>query len=237
MAQWKTITQTHPAVQHLIKKDKRLAKVIAMVGDIEYEEQADCFARLVRSIVNQMLSNKVARILRDRLAALCGGQITSEAVLKLSRDQLRETGVSYAKADAILNAARAVVDGKIHFSNFPRMTDEEVIKELTTLKGVGVWSAKMYLIFTLNRPDVLPYEDGAFLQSYAWLYKTNELEPRAIMKRCKKWKPYSSFAARYLYYALDMGLTKKEFHLFRHGNLQQHAGVSETEKRGTDVLC
>ena len=214
MGQWKTITQAHPAIQHLMKKDKRLAKVIAMVGDIEYEEQADCFARLVRSIVNQMLSNKVARVLRDRLALLCGGQITPRAILKLSREQLREIGLSYAKADAILGAAQAVVDGQIHFEKFPQMTDEEVIKELTTLKGVGVWSAKMYLLFTLNRPDVLPYEDGAFLQSYAWLYKTKELTPKAIEKRCKKWKPYSSFAARYLYYALDMGLTKKEFHLF-----------------------
>ena len=214
MGQWKMITQAHPAIQYLMKKDKRLAKVITMVGDIEYEEQADCFARLVRSIVNQMLSNKVARVLRDRLTLLCGGQITPRAILNLSREQLREIGISYAKADAILGAAKAVEDGAIPFEKSPQMTDEEVIKELTTLKGVGVWSAKMYLLFTLNRPDVLPYEDGAFLQSYAWLYKTKELTPKAIEKRCKKWKPYSSFAARYLYYALDMGLTKKEFHLF-----------------------
>ena len=161
-----------------------------------------------------MLSNKVARVLRDRLTLLCGGQITPRAILNLSREQLREIGISYAKADAILGAAKAVEDGAIPFEKFPQMTDEEVIKELTTLKGVGVWSAKMYLLFTLNRSDVLPYEDGAFLQSYAWLYKTKELTPKAIEKRCKKWKPYSSFAARYLYYALDMGLTKKEFHLF-----------------------
>ena len=75
--------------------------------------------------------------------------------------------------------------------------------------------AKMYLIFTLNRMDVLPYEDVAFLQTYAWLYNKKYLQPAAIIKRCKKWKPYSSIAARYFYYALDMGLTKKEFHLFK----------------------
>lgn len=210
MGQWQTITQEHPAVQYLMKRDKRLAKVIAMIGDIKYEEQADCFARLVRSIVNQMISNKVARILRDRLATLCGGRITSEAILRLTRDQLRGIGLSYSKADYILGAAQAVAAGKICFEKFPQMTDEEVIRKLTSLKGIGVWTAKMYLIFTLNRPNVLPYEDSAFLQSYSWLYKTKELAPKEIMKRCKKWKPYSSFAARYLYYALDIGLTKKE---------------------------
>lgn len=82
------------------------------------------------------------------------------------------------------------------------------MKELTRLRGIGTWSAKMYLIFTLDRKDVLPYEDVAFLQTYAWLYKTDDLRPAAIIKRCKKWKPYSSIAARYFYYALDMGLTK-----------------------------
>ena len=132
----------------------------------------------------------------------------------MDREQLRKAGLSYTKADNILGIAKAATDGSLDFTNFPNMTDEEVMKELTRLHGIGTWSAKMYLIFTLNRMDVLPYEDVAFLQTYAWLYKTKDLKPASIIKRCKKWKPYSSIAAWYFYYALDMGLTKEEFHLF-----------------------
>ena len=95
------------------------------------------------------------------------------------------------------------------------MTDDEVMRKLTSIRGIGNWSAKMYLIFALDRKDILPYEDTAFLQAYSWLYKTNDYSPEAVKKRCKKWKPYSSIAARYMYRALDMGLTKREFHLYK----------------------
>ncbi len=209
------LNKQHPAVQYLCSKDKRLAKLIDMVGEIEYRTQPDCFARLVRSIINQMLSNKAAHVIGGRVAALCGGSITPENLLKLDREQLRGAGLSYTKADNILGIAKAASDGSLDFSNFPNMTDEEVMKELTRLRGIGTWSAKMFLIFTLNRMDVLPYEDVAFLQTYAWLYKTKDLQPASIIKRCKKWKPYSSIAARYFYYALDTDFTKQEFHLFK----------------------
>lgn len=213
MAELQILSTQNPAVQYLCKKDKRLAKLIEMVGEIEYRTQPDCFARLVRSVINQMLSNKVAYVIGGRVANLCGGAITPENLLKLDRELLRRAGLSYSKADNILGIAKAASDGSLDFSNFPNMTDEEVLKELTRLRGIGTWSAKMYLIFTLDRKDILPYEDVAFLQTYTWLYKTNDLKPASIIKRCKKWKPYSSIAARYFYYALDMGLTKREFRL------------------------
>ena len=73
----------------------------------------------------------------------------------------------------------------------------------------------MFLIFVLDRPDVLPFEDGAFLQTYRWLYKTDEVSPESIKKKCKKWRPYSSYTARYMYRALDTGLTKEPFHLYK----------------------
>ena len=209
MTEVQILNAQHPSVQYLCKKDKRLAKLIDMVGEIEYRTQPDCFSRLVRSIINQMLSNKAAHIIGGRVADLCGGTISPESLLKLDREKLRGTGLSYSKADNILGIAKAATDGSLVFTNFPDMTDEEVMKELTRLHGIGTWSAKMYLIFTLNRMDVLPYEDVAFLQTYAWLYKTKDLQPAPIIKRCKKWKPYSSIAARYFYYALDMGLTKQ----------------------------
>ncbi len=215
MANDHILNKQNPAVQYLCRKDKRLAKLIDMVGDIEYQEQPDCFARLAYSIINQMLSNKVAHVIGSRVAELCGGVITPENLLKLNREQLRRTGLSYTKADNILGIAKAATDGSLDFSKLPELPDAEVIKELTRLRGIGDWSAKMYLLFTLNRMDILPFEDIAFLQSYSWLYKTDDLRPTMVIKRCKKWKPYSSIAARYFYCALDMGLTKQEFHLFK----------------------
>ena len=90
-----------------------------------------------------------------------------------------------------------------------------MIRILTSVHGIGTWTAKMYLMFVLNRQDVLPFEDVAFLQGYGWAYKTDDFSPAAVQKKCKKWKPYSSIAARYMYKALDRGLTKEEFHLFK----------------------
>ena len=89
------------------------------------------------------------------------------------------------------------------------MTDEDVIKTITSIHGLGMWSAKMYLIFVLNRQDVLPFEDVAFLQGYAWCYKTNKLDKDSITKKLKKLQPYRSIVARYLYKALDYGYTKE----------------------------
>ena len=107
--------------------------------------------------------------------------------------------------------------GEIDFAGFSQMSDEEIIKQLTKLPGIGRWTAKMYLIFSLDRPDVLPVEDVAFLQGYQWTYKTDDVSPAAVRKKCKKWSPYASIAARYMYQALDLGFTKQEFHLYGGG--------------------
>lgn len=88
------------------------------------------------------------------------------------------------------------------------MPDKEVMKVLTSIKGIGNWTAKMYLLFFLKREDILPYEDGAFLQAYKCLYNTKIVKPESIARKCKKCKPYTSIGARYMYRALDTGLTK-----------------------------
>ena len=119
------------------------------------------------------------------------------------------------KANNIKNLAIAVKEGINIFDKFVNQNDFEVIRDLTRLNGIGLWTAKMYLIFVLNRNNVLPYEDMAFIQAYSWMYKTTDVSRESIEKRCKKWSPYASIGARYLYKALDSGLTKKEFHLFK----------------------
>lgn len=125
--------------------------------------------------------------------------------------QLRSIGLSNSKATYIHNFTEANID----FNELKKLPDDEIRKELTKIRGIGNWTAKMFLIFDLDKQDVLPFEDGAFLQSYAWLYKTQDLSPTAVKAKCKKWSPYSSIAARYMYRALDMGLTKEEFRLFK----------------------
>ena len=109
----------------------------------------------------------------------------------------------------------SIINGELDLTALSDMSDDQVAKMLTSFKGVGPWTSKMYLMFVLNRQDVLPYEDAAFLQAFEWMYKTTNRSKEFVTKKCNKWKPYSSIASRYLYRALDTGLTKNEFHLYK----------------------
>jgi DNA-3-methyladenine glycosylase II len=203
------------SVLYLANKDKRLAKVMRMVGPITYETHDDPFPFLVHEIIEQMLSVKAGAKIYGRLEEMCNGKITPEAIHNLSVEQIRGIGTSSAKARYIHATTDVILEESIRFSDLEKMSDEDVTKILTELPGIGIWTAKMYLIFVLDRQDVLPFEDVAFLQSYQWLYKTEDRSPEAVKKKCKKWRPYSSIAARYLYRVLDSGITKVTFHLYK----------------------
>lgn len=210
-----SLTKDKKSIEYLCKKDKRLAKVIEMVGEYTYKPYEDSFQFLVNQIIGQMLSSKVAVKISERLENACNQSIEPEIVLKITEEDMRAMGMSVNKARAIKNLALEIINGNIFFEQFSKLDDNSIIRELTKLKGIGVWTAKMYLIFVLDRQDILPYEDMAFLQSYSWMYKTSDLKRKSIEKKCKKWKPYTSIGARYLYKALDLGLTKQEFHLYK----------------------
>jgi len=204
-----------PELIYLAKMDKRLAKLFTMVGPIAYQPHDDSYAFLVHEIIEQMLSIKAGAKIYGRLEELCDGVVTVDAVNDLTDEQIKSIGTSTPKVSYIRSLTNAIESGQLDFDLLPTLSDEYVMKKLTAIRGIGTWSAKMYLIFALNRPDILPLEDVAFLQGYEWLYKTKDRSQEAVEKKCKKWKPYRSIAARYLYQALDMGLTKKEFHLFK----------------------
>ena len=212
-----TLDDQHPAVQYLCKKDKRLAKVIRMVGPITYvpHSEEEIYSFLVHEIIEQMLSVKAGRKIFGKLEDLCGGKVTPENVNTFSDFELQGIGTSSSKVRAIRAMTNAVINGDLDFKEMRQLFDQEIIKKLTSLHGIGNWTAKMFLIFVLDRPDVLPVEDSAFLQTYRWLYKTTDCSKNSVHKRCRKWKPYSSVASRYFYRALDMGLTREDFHLFR----------------------
>ena len=211
-----TLDINSPPVQYLCEKDKRLAKVISMVGPISYQVHNDNpYAFLIHEIIEQMLSVKAGSAIYNRLELLCDGDISPEKIHDLPFDAIKSIGTASSKVKCIKEMTEAVISRKLIFDELAIMPDNEVKNQLLSIYGIGQWTAKMYLIFVLDRPDILPIEDVAFLQAYKWAYKTDCSSKEELIKRCRKWKPYSSYAARFLYRALDSGLTKEEFHLYK----------------------
>lgn len=202
-------------IKYLCSKDKRLAKLISIIGPISYSTYKDPYVFIVHEIIEQMLSIKAATKIFERLENLCEGNISPATINSLTDEQIKSIGTSNSKVSFIRAVTNAVETKELDFSVLPTLSDKEAFSALTKVRGIGKWTAKMYLMFVLNRQDVLPAEDAAFLQAYKWLYKRDNDSKEEIEKRCKKWKPYSSIASRYLYRALDSGLTKEEFHLYK----------------------
>lgn len=205
-----------PEIIYLKSKDKNLAAVIDSYGPLEYKLYKNDYLFFVHAFIGQMLSNKVADVISKRFSDMLSSGITPESVSNLNREELRAIGLSYAKSDYIINFSRYILENPRFFDDIQYLQDDEIIKKLTVIRGIGNWSAKMYLIFVLNRLDVLPYEDGAFIQAYKWLYGVDEKNRNhpIIRKECLKWSPYSSIAARYLYRILDNGTVKQDITTF-----------------------
>lgn len=195
-------------ISYLRAKDSRLAKVIDAIGDLDIHEYTDSFKFLIDEIVGQMLSANVRRVLISRLEALCNDDVNPYSISALSIEDLRGIGLSNSKSSFILNISKLVINKELDFSILPSLPDDDVVKYLMSIKGVGIWTSKMYLLFFLNREDILPVEDVAFLQAFKWLYGMKNPSRSTIERRCKKWSPFSSLASRYMYRALDTGLTK-----------------------------
>jgi len=206
----KTITYTldAPAVRALCASDARLSILIKYYGQLSYTLHPDPFAHTIENIIGQMLSSKATDAITARLYSLYGEKLTTGNILKLDVPALREIGLSKNKSEYILGVANFLHSTPDYFAVLAEMPDDEIIKCFTSLRGIGAWTAKMYLIFALDRKDVLPFEDGAFLQVYKWLFATDDIKPLSIKQQCEPWRPYSSIAARYFYRALDDGLTR-----------------------------
>ena len=193
------------AIRHLRQRDPVLAKVIERVGPAEIEFLAPSFETLVRSIVFQQLSGKVARVIHARLvAALPGSQVTPEGILKLRPERMRRLGLSRQKTAYIRDLARQTAKGKIVFAALPDLPDEEVIARLTVVKGIGVWTAHMFLIFALRRDNVLPTGDLGVRMAIKKAYGLADLpKPKEIEELARGWHPYCTAAAWYLWRSLD----------------------------------
>jgi DNA-3-methyladenine glycosylase II len=193
------------AILHLKKSDPVLASVIERVGPYRIEYRDPSFETLVRSIVYQQLSGKVAAVILDRLIGLLPGRrVTPKAVLKLTLEQMRAAGLSAQKAAYIRDLAEHTKSRRVNFASIVDLPDDRVIEHLTKVKGIGVWTAHMFLIFALRRPDILPTGDLGVRMAIQKAYELEELpKPKQIEELAATWRPYCSVATWYLWRSLD----------------------------------
>ena len=193
------------ALFHLKASDPVLARVIERVGPYALQLREPAFATLVRSIVYQQLSGKVASVIYARLAAAAGGtRLSPESVLRLRPARMRALGLSRQKTEYIRELARRTRSGELDFASFPALPDEAIVEALTAVKGVGLWTAQMFLIFALGRLDVLPTGDLGVRATVRKLYGLPELpQPAELAELGGKWRPYCSVASWYLWRSLD----------------------------------
>jgi DNA-3-methyladenine glycosylase II len=194
----------HEAIQHLRRNDPTLSAIIQRVGDYRIQFREPNFDSLVRSIVYQQLSGKVASVIYGRLAAAVKGQMLPEEVLKLRPDRMRRLGLSKQKTAYIRDLARHARDRRVAFEELPGLADHEVIERLTQVKGIGVWTVHMFLIFALRRTDVLPTGDLGVRSAIRKAYGLTDLPTPAEMEGlARKWRPYCSVASWYLWRSLE----------------------------------
>lgn len=195
------------AISHLRQADPVIGGIIARVGAYRIQFREPGFETLVKSIVYQQLSGRVAQVIFNRLtAAVPGGLLTPEGVLSLRPARMRALGLSKQKTAYIRDLARLTRDGVVNFEELPRLSDDEVIERLTQVKGVGVWTAHMFLIFALRRTNVLPSGDLGIRSAIRKAYDLPELpKPAEIETMGQRWHPYCTVAAWYLWRSLEPG--------------------------------
>jgi DNA-3-methyladenine glycosylase II len=212
------------AVAHLKKSDPVLRAIIEQIGSCRMQYGTPEFHRLARSIVYQQLNGRAAATIFGRFAALAGEPVTPEGVLKLSDEQMRSAGLSKQKTAYLKDLAAKTSSGLLDFSQTPKLTDEEVIEHLTQVKGIGVWTAQMFLMFSLKRENILPTGDygvrTAIYKHYLDVERAKAARksatakkgakkkiklptPQQMEKIAKCWEPYRSVACWYLWRSLD----------------------------------
>jgi 3-methyladenine DNA glycosylase/8-oxoguanine DNA glycosylase len=193
------------AINHLKKSDPVLRAIIERVGPFRMEYGDPQFHSLAEAIVYQQLNGKAAVTIFKRFAALAGEPLTPEGILKLTNEQMRAVGLSKQKSAYLRDLAERTHRGELNFARLLELSDEQVIEHLTQVKGIGVWTAHMFLIFALRRPDVLPTGDFGVRMAIKKHYKKRNLpKPAQMEKIAKAWEPYRSVACWYLWRSMDV---------------------------------
>jgi 3-methyladenine DNA glycosylase/8-oxoguanine DNA glycosylase len=185
-------------IDYLKKQDEILGGAIDSIGIIERGINSDPFIALVSSVVGQQISSKAAATVWSRLESLVE-KMTPENIYNTCPNKIQSCGMSMKKVAYIKGIARAAISNEIDFNNLESLTDEDIIKQLTKLHGVGVWTAEMLLIFSLNRLDVVSFKDLAIRRGMMNLYKLPNLTKEQFVEYRKKYSPYGSVASLYLW--------------------------------------
>ena len=194
------------ALRHLSHADKRMEKLIDKFGPPNFNLMNNYYESLIRSIVYQQLSGKAASIIYERFLDLFVFDIYPDPkdILAVSIETLRSSGLSYQKVNYIRDLSEKWQDGTMNLTDIDSMTDEEISSELIKVKGIGQWTADMFLMFTLGRPDVFPFGDLGIQKGVMILTNMNRLPTQKEMERkTKKWQPYRTVAAWYLWKLVD----------------------------------
>ena len=195
------------AIRHLQQADPVMAAIIERIGPFKMRYREPSFDAMARSIVFQQLHGKAAATIFERVRGAClngsvqnGDGITPASILALSEEQMRACGLSRQKLSYLRDLAQRTASGEIEFVRLPEMSDEDVIEHLTRVKGIGVWSAQMFLIFALRRPNVMPTADYGINFAIKKAYRKRQMpKPKQILKISRPWQPYCSIACWYLW--------------------------------------
>lgn len=195
------------ALKHLSSNDPVLRSLIDLYPKPEFKKHTNYYHELVDSITSQQLSVKAARTIEGRFKDLFGGNFpTPEAILTKDIEQLRAVGLSRQKAGYLQDLALKIIDGSVDFGNIDSLTNDEIINELTKVKGIGVWTVHMFLMFCMGRLDILPTGDLGIRNGIKKLYGFEQTpEPHEIELIAEKnnWQPYESVASWYIWQSLD----------------------------------
>jgi DNA-3-methyladenine glycosylase II len=195
------------AAVHLTRYDNALAPVIAKAGLCTIRPHTDYYQELVDSIISQQLSVKAAAAIEQRFRDMFGGHFPSpKEILTKNLDELRAIGFSYAKGRYVQDLAQKILDGEVKFDKLDAMTNDEVAAELTAVKGIGEWTAHMFLMFCMGRSDVLPVGDLGVRNSMKVIYDLPAIptaEDIRTIARKNHWHPYESIASWYVWQSLD----------------------------------
>ncbi len=191
------------ACKHLMKKDRVMKRLIPQFGEASLQSRGDAFTTLARSIVGQQISVKAAQTVWDRFALLPSKMLPAQ-VLKLKVDDMRAAGLSQRKVEYLVDLALHFDSGSVSLGNWHTMEDDAIIEELVGIRGIGRWTAEMFLIFYLMRPNVLPLDDVGLINGISKSYFSGEPVSRSDAREvAAAWAPYCSVATWYIWRSLD----------------------------------
>ena len=185
-------------IQYLKQRDPKLGAIIDQIGPIERTVDDDLFSSIVHHIVGQQISTKAQQTIWRRMREDLG-EINAETILAAGTERLQGFGMTFKKVEYIEDCARKAVSGELDLEQLPQCSDKEIIDQLVSLKGIGVWTAEMILLFCLQRPDVFSYGDLAILRGLRMVYHHRKIDRKLFEKYRRRFSPYGSVASLYLW--------------------------------------